>query len=781
MKKNLTLFFVFLAGVTFSQLNMALESQLDLSNTHPGIEVNDVWGYTDENNNEYAIVGTTDGTAIVDVTDPGNPVEIFWEPGLSSPWRDIKVNGDYAYVTTEAENGLLIIDMSPLPSGTNLVTSYYYGTPGTNEWSSAHNIWIDENDRAYIFGANGSNNGVIILDISSPMSPVEIGGFDDWYAHDGFVRNDIGYFAHINDGFFSVVDLTTPSAPVLLGTQNTPNNFAHNIWPNDQGNVVFTTDEVSDGYIAAYDVSNPANIQKLDQIQSSPGEGIIPHNAHVLGNYIVTSYYTDGVVIHDASSPSNLVEVAHYDTSPFDTPDFHGCWGVYPFFASGTIVASDIDEGLFILTANYKEAAYAHGKVTDNSNGNPILNAEVEILNDVQPDHTDNNGDYQVGTVDQSAFDLAFFKVGYYRDTLYNVPLTPGDTTIADIALTPIPQFPLTIEVVDQNLQPLSNIKYRLEHEYIDYSGVSNGNGEVQLDLFYEDEYKLYVGQWGYETFCNEQLNISQSTGTIQVVIDEGYYDDFTFDLGWSAFGDASQGIFERGVPVVAGSAYVENPDGDIDSDCGENAYVTGLAGDNVFDGGTTLISPVFDATTYTNPFVGFYHFYFNFWGDAAPNDTLHVYLSNGVENVEIFRDFYDNPDSDMSVWLQHEFEIGNYVTPTQNMQLIVSIEDQTDFPNITEAAIDRFVVTEGSGVDIEKNDQEKTITLYPNPTSGVITLVGIDHTAAYKIIAIDGKVVQQGQVSNMSINVNELAQGYYTLMIQNKQQSWEKLPFSKQ
>ncbi len=54
----------------------------------------------------------------------------------------------------------------------------------------------------------------------------------------------------------------------------------------------------------------------------------------------------------DASDPTQLREVANLDT--FLAPDSNvagtdGAWGVYPFFPSGTVVISDISNGLFVL------------------------------------------------------------------------------------------------------------------------------------------------------------------------------------------------------------------------------------------------------------------------------------------------------------------------------------------------------------------------------------------------------------------------------------------------
>ncbi len=102
-------------------------SHVDYQALH-NADLNDVWGYVDELGNEYAIVGTTKGTSVVDVTDPSNPFEVFWIAGSESIWRDPSVHGDYAYITTEASDGLLIIDLSPLPLSNVLPTTTLYGT-----------------------------------------------------------------------------------------------------------------------------------------------------------------------------------------------------------------------------------------------------------------------------------------------------------------------------------------------------------------------------------------------------------------------------------------------------------------------------------------------------------------------------------------------------------------------------------------------------------------------------------------------------------------------------
>ena len=50
---------------------------------------------------------------------------------------------------------------------------------------------------------------------------------------------------------------------------------------------------------------------------------------------------------------NNPVEIAHFDTyASGDKIDFVGSWSNYPFFKSGTIAVSSIEEGLFLLKAS---------------------------------------------------------------------------------------------------------------------------------------------------------------------------------------------------------------------------------------------------------------------------------------------------------------------------------------------------------------------------------------------------------------------------------------------
>ena len=765
-------FLFFLPNQALAQLNVDSISHINYQQLHAA-NLNDVWGYVDELGNEYALVGTSKGTSIVNVTDPTNPVEVFWLPGSTSIWRDPSSHGDFAYVTTEAEDGLLIIDLSPLPQATNLTTTLYTG-PANNPWQSAHTCFVDENGYAYVFGANRGNGGVIILDVfTNPMAPVEVGIFDNWYCHDGFVRNDTMYLANIYAGFLSLVDVSDKANPVLLGTKTTPSSFTHNSWPSDNGQYVFTTDEISGAFIAAYDISDPTNIIEVDRIQNSPGSGIIPHNTHVMGDYLITSYYSDGVVIHDITYPYNMIKVAEYDTYEGQTISYDGCWGVYPFLPSGTILAADITNGLFILGPTYQKAAYLEGIVRDQQTNQPLDNVTVKIFQNDQTDYTNSIGFYATGIFSPGIYNVTYEKVGYFPKT-ESVTLIQGQIVIQNTELIPIPPYNLDIKVYELGTTiPISGAQIKLIHPLLVHEGITNGIGEESLTLYYQDGafYNIQVGKWGFVTSCFD-MQLASSTGSIIVYLEKGYYDDFEFDFSWSIIGNATTGLWERGIPNPTNNTMIGT---DAPYDCGSIGFVTGNATnldpdfDDVDEGYTTLISPQMDLTSLSNPHINFARAFYCYYGPGQVDDTLKVFISNGSTNVLL--DQIGAPQENEMSYAFQSIPINGLLTINNTMQISVTISDENPNINITEAAFDHFWVSNYNTTDILETIKEE-FSLYPNPSNEKITIENAEIDSYVHIRDLNGKVQKTIQVSanKMEIDLQSLSAGIY--IIQNLGQS---------
>lgn len=445
--------FILLLAVNISvaQKNVAYRASLKY-NTN----LSALWGYTAPDNKEYAIVGLLTGTSIVDVSNPDNPVELFFIPGPEGIWREMKTFGQYAYITNEADSGLQIVNLSQLP---NNVTWQYWN--GGGQLKTAHTIFIDENGIGYLNGFNNmasdrlyDDRGFMVIDIAAnPENPTVLGIYENDYVHDCFVRNDTAWTAEISQGWFSVIDVSNKANPVIMASKETPNRFTHNTALSDDGKTLFTTDERDGSFVTAYDVSDLENIKELDRYQTTFASQVIPHNVRVLGEYLVVAAYKDGIAIVDATHPDNLIEVGNFDTSPFlSEGGFAGCWEVYPYFPSGTIIASDIEEGLFVLTPDYKKAAYLEGTVTNAGTGFPIQNARIEFIGNNWFDFTNISGEYKTGIADEGNYNVRVFANGCNTKIISNVNMQSGIVATLNIALD-CPAFTsVTHHALEKNL-----------------------------------------------------------------------------------------------------------------------------------------------------------------------------------------------------------------------------------------------------------------------------------------------------------------------------------------
>ncbi len=350
-----------------------------------GITVNDVWGWTDSlTGNEYAIVGRSDGTTFIDVSNPENPVYLgvlpLTEGATINIWRDIKVYKNHAFIVADAAgaHGVQIFDMTQLRDLHDLPvtfeeTAHYDGI------FSAHNIVINEQTGfAYTVGSSGGGEtcggALHMIDVRNPTQPTFAGCFSDpttgnastGYSHDAqcisYRGPDLEYTGReicfgSNETALSIADVTDKENPVAISSGSYPSvAYAHQGWVTEDHRHFFMNDELDELTGGAprtrtlvwdvEDLDDPVLLMEyLGETQASD------HNLYIRGDYMYQSNYVSGLRIVDISDPGNPTEVGHFDTVPFgeDAPGFSGSWSNFPFFDSEMIIVTSMWEGVFIL------------------------------------------------------------------------------------------------------------------------------------------------------------------------------------------------------------------------------------------------------------------------------------------------------------------------------------------------------------------------------------------------------------------------------------------------
>jgi choice-of-anchor B domain-containing protein len=355
---------------SFACAGVSLASRVPLA-TMGGVAGNDLWGWHDEQSSrEYALVGLTDGTAFVDITDPIAPVFLGNLPTqtLASAWRDIKVYADHAYVVADGvgPHGMQVFDLTRLRG----LTAPQTFTPDVvyGDFGSAHNLAINEaSGFAYAVGTDTCDEGLHMIDISTPNNPLFAGCHEPPDTHDtqcvDYQGPDADYAGRemcfsANGNNMEVVDVTDKTAPVTVSTSVYQQlGFVHQGWLSEDHQFLLVGDEFDEGTYGiptrthVFDVSDLDNPVYLYRYQAATSA--IDHNLYVIGNRVMEANYTSGLRVLEFDDLANgeIREIAFFDTYPAsEATIFAGAWSVYPYLPSGNVIVSDTANGLFILT-----------------------------------------------------------------------------------------------------------------------------------------------------------------------------------------------------------------------------------------------------------------------------------------------------------------------------------------------------------------------------------------------------------------------------------------------
>lgn len=335
---------------------------------------NDNWGWTDPSSGkEYVLSGLDDGTAFIDISDPKNPIFLgkLLTASSPSPWRDIKVYKNFAFIVSEAPNhGLQVFDLTRLR--TQEFQNFSADTT-LSDFGSAHNLWINKfTGYAYVFGSNLYQGGPLFIDINDPLNPEIVGGYaDDSYTHDAQIVNYQGpdsefrgreiLFGSNSDGGENnqiiIIDVTDKENPFKISSITYKNGgYTHQGILTEDQRFFLLGDELDELKYGSptktliFDISSLTS--PISHFNYFAQENSIDHNGYVKDQVFYLSNYTSGLRVLDISQieEKRINEIGFFDTYPQDNnTKFNGTWSNFPFFESGVIAINDIDSGLFLV------------------------------------------------------------------------------------------------------------------------------------------------------------------------------------------------------------------------------------------------------------------------------------------------------------------------------------------------------------------------------------------------------------------------------------------------
>ncbi|HEX6883755.1 MAG TPA: choice-of-anchor B family protein, partial [Planctomycetota bacterium] len=635
--------------VPFTASNVNLMSWLPLGSlSGSATSGNDCWGYTSPSGREYAIIGCDDGTAFVEVTDPGAAQLLSFHSGPVSLWRDMKVFGDNAYVVSEGGSGIQVFDMSAIDSGTvTLVGTQTNGGCTT----ASHNVAIDTTS-GFLYRCGGSSGpcsggpqGLVIYNLNTnPNNPPFAGQWNNRYVHDavvvvstrpGALNGQQLAFCAADDGSgggtanLHILNVTNKASITTVATSAyTSNAFSHQVWLTPDQRYAYLNDELDESTFGfttrtrIFDVSNPAAPVFLGFFTS--GVPAIDHNLYVTADKIFEANYRSGLRVFDNTIPTAPSVYGFFDTyEADDLPEFNGLWSNYPFFPSGTVIGSDIEKGLFVFRLGAPTLSFDFPSGLPEFIGPGGGTVDFEVSENLP-------GDLQPGTVE------FHFSTGGPFTTVSATHLG-GDLYRATLPAAPCG----------------AQLDYYVSAQSVD-------------DVTWTDPpaapTQAHLATAAYGELVAFTENFEANTG---------WQVDLAADL--TGFSTATTGTWVRSNPV--GSA--AQPEDDHSAP-GTNCFVTanGAVGGGVGDadvdsGATSLRSPVLNAAGLSDPYISYWRWYSNSAGASPGEDTLTVHISNngGTSWVLLETVGPTGPDV-LGGWIHHIARIADFVTPTSNMRL---------------------------------------------------------------------------------------------------------------
>ncbi|MEE2907824.1 MAG: choice-of-anchor B family protein, partial [Planctomycetota bacterium] len=432
----------------------------------------------------------------------------------------------------------------------------------------------------------------------------------------------------------------------LSQMEHTNNHYSHQGWLTDDYQYVYLNDELDEQNTGTPTTTRIIDVSNL----STPGQAgtcstgltSIDHNLYIVGDRMYQANYRSGLQVFDISNPTSPTRSSWFDTYPSDDgASFNGMWSNYPFLPSGVTICSDLERGLFVLSAASIEISLVNDLPEMLSPAGDSLEVRIRGLGGGEPD-TDS---FELHLNDGS-----------------------GDQVLS--------------------LNPTGNA----EIWTVDFPAMECGN--------FANWYLSATSLSGQTVTLPSSGNTNPYETLVADGLIESFNDDFETDTGWAVENECTDGQWSRGVPVNGGRG-----DPQSDADNSGSCFVTdNVIGNSDVDGGfTRLTSPTLDASA-SGALLSYWRWYSNDFG-AAPNEdifTVEVSDDNGSNWVTL--EIVGPSGLECSGgWYQKQFAIGSMagISPSDTFRVRFTADDSGS-GSVVEAGVDGVSITAVDCDDLE-------------------------------------------------------------------------------
>jgi hypothetical protein len=357
----------------------------------------DFWVWEGLDGRDYAITGTTGGTAYIwDITDPTDIAKTDSIQVDARQVNDVKVSPDgrYGVLTREGasnrRNGVVILDLRN-PANPVIAAEHTESLTG-----GVHNVWPEDD---YLYALSGGER-IVIIDMSDIYNPRNVGSYNppNSSIHDVMVHDGIAYSSEWENGIVAV-DVGngdwggSPENPAVVTRVQYPGMLTHTIFPYRQESTgrfyLFASDEIwprvgaplegfaellaydpetglggrpahTGGFVHIIDFTDPDNPEKVAQYRM---DEYGTHNPWVENDILYQGYYEGGLRLVDVSGPlkgdlraqgREMVAFKPYDPTGF-IANAPMVWGAMPF--KGHVFFNDANSGLWAVRVVKRDPA----------------------------------------------------------------------------------------------------------------------------------------------------------------------------------------------------------------------------------------------------------------------------------------------------------------------------------------------------------------------------------------------------------------------------------------